>query len=408
MELGPIFRAMTRHRARFLLIALEVALTLAIVANAVSLILDARAEMTRPSGFDEDNLISVSSTPFADELQDPQRARQLVDEDLQALRALPDVREASNTTLLPWSFNTMVLPVRPVGTQDDGRATQVVFADPGLVATLGVGITQGRNLSRDDSAAGREHGGDMTSYQGAVLISRALADSLYPQENAVGKVLEMPDAPSRYTVVGVVDKFYKPSGGGGIEERALILPLPAGTRSGVSYLVRVEPGQRDAVAADIEKVLLKVSDGRNLRVRTIEEIRKRFHTEDRLLVASLNAVMFLLLLVTALGIVGLTSFSVTERRRQIGTRRALGATQGAIVRHFLLENWLIVTSGAALGLALAYALNYGLVTWIQGTKLDPRMLAAGVAALWVLGILSALGPALRAAAVPPAIATRNV
>jgi putative ABC transport system permease protein len=112
--------------------------------------------------------------------------------------------------------------------------------------------------------------------------------------------------------------------------------------------------------------------------------------------------------VTALGTIGLTSFSVAERRRQIGTRRTLGATKGAIVRHFLLENWLIVTSGAALGLALAYALNYGLVTWIQGTRLDLGMLAAGVAALWVLGILSALGPALRAAAVPPAIATRNV
>jgi putative ABC transport system permease protein len=407
MELGPIFRAMMRHRARFLLIALEVALTLAIVANSVSLILDARAEMTRPSGFDEDNLISVVSTPFADELHDTQRANQLLDEDLQALRALPGVRAASNTSLLPWGFNTMVMPLRPVGTEGDGQALQVVYADPGLVDTLGIGIAQGRNLTRDDSAAGRQHTGELTGYQGPILISQALADALFPQGSAVGKVLELPEAPGRFTVVGIIDKFYKPAGGG-IEERAALFPLPAGSRSGVGYLVRVEPGQRDAVAADIEKALLNVNDGRNLRVRTIEETRKRFHTEDRLLVASLNAVMFLLLLVTALGIVGLTSFSVAERRRQIGTRRALGATKGAIVRHFLLENWLIVTSGAALGLALAYALNYGLVTWIQGTKLDLGMLAAGVAALWVLGILSALGPALRAAAVPPAIATRNV
>ncbi|HJX29324.1 MAG TPA: FtsX-like permease family protein, partial [Thermoanaerobaculia bacterium] len=88
--------------------------------------------------------------------------------------------------------------------------------------------------------------------------------------------------------------------------------------------------------------------------------------------------------------------------------RALGASKGAIVRHFLLENWLIVTSGAVLGLGLAFALNYGLVTWIEGTKLDLGMLGAGVVALWVLGFFSTLGPALRAAAVPPAIATRNV
>jgi putative ABC transport system permease protein len=407
MELGPILRAMTRHRARFLLIALEVALTLAIVANSVSLILDARAEMTRPSGFDEDNLISVQSTPFADELQDPQRARQLVDEDLRTLRALPGVRAASHTMLLPWGFNTMFMPVRQVGTDGDGRGTQVVYADPGFVETLGVGIAQGRDLTVDDYETGRQQTGGMQEFRGNILVTQALAEALFPQGGAVGKLIEMPDAPGRSTIVGIVDKFYKPAGGE-VDERAVILPLPAGSPAGVSYLVRIDPGQRDAVAADVEKVLLGVNDGRNLRVRTIEEVRKRFHTEDRLLVASLDAVMFLLLLVTALGIIGLTSFSVTERRRQIGTRRALGATRGAIVRHFLLENWLIVTSGAILGLGLAYALNYGLVTWIQGTRLDLGMLAAGVVALWVLGFLSALGPALRAAAVPPAIATRNV
>ena len=406
MELGPIFRAMTRHRARFLLIALEVALTLAIVANSVSLILDARAEMTRPSGFDEDNLIYAVSTAFADELQDPARASQLLDEDMRTLAALPGVRAASHTMLLPWGFNSMVIPVRPVGAEGEGQETQGVIGDSGMVETLGIGILQGRDLTRDDYEAGRRQTGGVPAYQGSVLVTQALADALFPQGGAVGKVLELPDAPGRYTIVGVVGPYYKPAGGP-LNERAIFFPQPEDA-GGVGYLVRTEPGQRDAVAADIEKALLKVSDGRNLRVRTIEETRKRFHTEDRLLVASLNAVMFLLLLVTALGIVGLTSFSVAERRRQIGTRRALGATRGAIVRHFLLENWLIVTSGAVLGLALAFALNYGLVTWIQGTKLDLGMLAAGVVALWVLGFLSALGPALRAAAVPPAIATRNV
>lgn len=406
MELGPIFRAMTRHRARFLLIALEVALTLAIVANSVSLILDARAEMTRPSGFDEDNLISVVSTAFADELQDPERAAQLLDEDVRTLAALPGVRAASHTTLLPWGFNTMVIPVRQIGAEGEGQETQAVFGDPGLVATLGIDIIQGSDLTRDDWEAGRRQAGGIQSYQGRVLVTQALADALYPEGGAVGKTLEFPDAPGRYTIAGIVGPYYKPAGGA-LNERAFFVPQSA-NMGGMGYLVRTEPGQRDAVAADIEKALLRVSDGRNVRVRTIEETRKRFHTEDRLLVASLNSVMFLLLLVTALGIVGLTSFSVAERRRQIGTRRALGATKGDIVRHFLLENWLIVTTGALLGLALAYALNYGLVTWIQGTKLNLGMLAAGVGALWLLGILSALGPALRAAAVPPAIATRNV
>lgn len=407
MELGPIFRAMMRHRARFLLIALEVALTLAIVANSVSLILDARQEMTRPSGFDEENLIHVVSSPFADELQNPEQANQLLDEDLRTLRALPGVKAATHTTLVPWGFNTMTMPVRRAGTQDEAADTQFVLADEGFADTLGIRVSQGQNLTRQDFDAARQGEQNFSSFHGNVLLTQALADAMFPKGNAVGQVLELPEAAGRFRVVGVLDKFYKPAGGS-IDERAVIFPLPAGNVAGMSFLVRTEPGQRDALAADIEKSMLTVNDGRNVRVRTIQEIRKRFHTDDRLLVTSLNAVMVLLLLVTALGIVGLTSFSVTERRRQIGTRRALGASKGAIVRHFLLENWLIVTSGAVLGLALAFALNYGLVTWIDGTKLDLRMLAAGVVALWLTGILSALGPALRAAAVPPAIATRNV
>lgn len=407
MELGPIFRAMMRHRARFLLIALEVALTLAIVANSVSLILDARAEMTRPSGFDEENLIHVVSTPFAGELQDPQRARQLLDEDLRTLRALPGVVGATHTTLVPWGFNTMTMAVRLAGTQDDAAPTQFVLADEGFADALGIRVAQGQNLTRDDVEAGLQNPQGIDTFEGNVLLTQELADAVFPKGDSLGQILELPEAPGRYRVVGVLDKFYKPAGGS-IDDRAVIFPLPAGNVTGMSFLVRTEPGQRDAVAADLEKAMLAVSDGRNVRVRTIQEIRKRFHTDDRLLVASLNAVMLLLMLVTALGIVGLTSFSVTERRRQIGTRRALGASKGAIVRHFLLENWLIVTSGAVLGLALAFALNYGLVTWIEGTKLDLGLLAAGVVALWALGILSALGPALRAAAVPPAIATRNV
>ena len=118
--------------------------------------------------------------------------------------------------------------------------------------------------------------------------------------------------------------------------------------------------------------------------------------------------MLLLVFVTALGIVGITSFSVAERQRQIGTRRALGATQADILRHFLLENWMVTSIGAALGLLFAYALNFGLVNLVEGAKLDGWILVVGVGLLWVTGLGAALGPALRAARIAPAIATRNV
>src|SRR5215469_11728016 len=111
---------------------------------------------------------------------------------------------------------------------------------------------------------------------------------------------------------------------------------------------------------------------------------------------------------TALGIVGLTSFSVSQRTRQIGTRRALGARRADIVRYFMTENWLITSIGVVLGSVFAVALNYWLVSLFKVSPISWYYIPAGVLGLWVLGLLAVLGPALRAAAISPAIATRSV
>lgn len=407
MEFGPIFRAMTRNRARFFLIVAEVALTLAIVANCVGLIVRARAAMTRPSGFDEENLILVGSVPFADEFKDPEYLKQSIREDVAALRAIPGVRSASNTSLTPWGFGNTVISLRPAGQKDaQDVGAQFATADPALMETLGIEVVEGRNFTAQELES-NEPGTRALGAQGGILVSKALADQLFPDGRAVGREVEYPTGEGRHTVVGVFAPFFKPAGGE-IDDRMVLYAVPAGGLDGMSYLVRAEPGQAAAVAAALEGALVKADSGRKVGSRTLPEQRKRFHARDRMLVASLNGVMVLLIFVTALGVVGLTSFSVAERRRQIGARRALGATRPAIVRHFLLENWMITSFGVVLGLALAYLLNYGLVTRFDGAPLDWRMLAAGAVLLWTLGLASALGPALSASKVPPAIATRNV
>jgi putative ABC transport system permease protein len=140
----------------------------------------------------------------------------------------------------------------------------------------------------------------------------------------------------------------------------------------------------------------------------VSEVKSQYFTQNQIVIGAMSMVIVLIIIVTGLGIVGVTSFSVTERTRQIGTRRALGATKPAIVRYFLMENWIITNSGLILGVALAYGLNYLLVTQTSGVKLDWRYVIAGVVLLWAQGIVATLMPATRAAAVPPVIATRTV
>ena len=122
----------------------------------------------------------------------------------------------------------------------------------------------------------------------------------------------------------------------------------------------------------------------------------------------LGIVCVALLLVTALGIIGLASFWVQQRTKQIGVRRALGATRGQILRYFQTENFLLASIGIALGMLLAFAINQLLMGKYEMARLPLYYLPAGAVLLWALGQLAVYAPARRAASVPPAVATRSV
>jgi putative ABC transport system permease protein len=145
-----------------------------------------------------------------------------------------------------------------------------------------------------------------------------------------------------------------------------------------------------------------------LKQQMLDELRADFYKNDRSMMWMLIIVITALLLVTALGIVGLASFWVQQRTRQIGVRRALGATKGQILRYFQTENFLLAGAGIVLGMLLAFGLNLWLMSKYELPRLPWHYLPIGALALWLLGQLSVLWPARRAASIPPAIATRSV
>jgi putative ABC transport system permease protein len=421
MNLGPILRAMGRNKARFGLIALEIALTLAIVTNCVAMIADARTQMARPSGFDDENLLVVDSTPFDRAFQEDGYRDNAVREDLRQLAAMPGVRSAMNTRFLPWQGGGSSNEMRAAGTQGEMMRTQIYPASETLTSTLDMEIVEGRNLTREDVerdtarlrelfATQREMGPDgkpKSKFTQEVVITQAYAKLVFGEGSVLGKMLEDSDG-DLYRIIGVVDQFYNPYGWP-IHEYAVFYPnMSHSFDFGARYLVRTEPGQRGAVLAALEEKLTQVNAGRTLRLRTIEEVKANFFGGKTIVVKLMGTVIVLLVLVTSLGIVGLTSFSVTERTRQIGTRRALGARQTDVLRHFLLENWLVTTIGLVVGVALAYAVNVALVSGAGAARMNPALLGLGIVLLWAAGLGSTIVPALRASRISPAIATRNV
>jgi putative ABC transport system permease protein len=175
------------------------------------------------------------------------------------------------------------------------------------------------------------------------------------------------------------------------------------------YIVRAKPGQLATLMQAAQKQLFNISRARVInKTQTLTAARYEAYKDDRGLVVILAVVCVALLAVTAFGIVGLTSYWVAQRRRQIGIRRALGATRNAIMRYFQTENLLIAGAGTAIGVALAVAVNLWMVTAFEMQRLHTGYALAGAGAVLLLGQAAVLWPAFRAASVPPALATRAV
>jgi putative ABC transport system permease protein len=194
-------------------------------------------------------------------------------------------------------------------------------------------------------------------------------------------------------------------------EWCVFVPVQAGGQLVGTYLIRAKPQDLERVMTEARAKVAKIAPDVVLdyaNSRTIGHLRERFFRNDRAMAGLLIGVIVALLGVTAFGIVGLASFWVAQRRKQIGIRRALGATRADILAYFQTENFLIVTFGVVLGVALAIGVNLALMKWFEVSRLPLWYLPVGALVLWLLGQLAVLAPALRASNVPPVVATRSV
>jgi putative ABC transport system permease protein len=414
MNIGPILRAMKHNRTRVFLLVLEIAMTLAIVTNCVNVIISEREKINMPSGFDDDNILWVRARPFAQEFREPATNDMMSDADIRSISSIPGVKAVANTHFQLWEGGGSSTVIKGVGLPGEPRGTQIYYATKDIFQTLGSRIIEGRGFREGDHGVGTQ-----PDPANVAVISRTVAEAVFPDGKAVGKAITRTDDAGHptgdpITVIGVFEHFFNPYGynpdaWGGSADRAIFLPARVGSyRNGIRYLIRTEPGTMPAVMGEVEKRLVANHAGRVIEFEPTPDKKSRWFATARLTVGVMTGVIVLLIFVTALGILGITALSVSERTKQIGTRRALGATRGNILRHFLLENWITTTAGLVLGVAAAYALNFYLVSHVTDVKMPWQLVATGMALLWINGLLATLPPALRATQVPPSIATRSV
>ncbi|HBK47602.1 MAG TPA: ABC transporter permease [Xanthomonadaceae bacterium] len=404
MDLRPILSTLLRHRTAALLIVFEIALSCAIICNALFLIGNRLQRMERPSGLDEQHLVLIKVTGITADTD----AKAVTRGDLDALRTIAGVRSVTTVNQVPFGGSMWNSGIRLSADQDKPtlNTTNYMVGEDGL-RTLGLALAAGR-----DFQAGEYVDSEADEFP-SVILTRDLAARLFPDQNAIGKSLYVfSDTP--HHVVGVVEHLAKPrdSGPSAEYDMSMLFPGRFSYQDGGLYVLNVaDPGQREAILAQARKVLAANGPTR-IVVRgstgTLQSLRDKYYRNDRAMAWLLAAVSIALLVVTALGIVGLASFWVGQRTKQIGIRRALGATRGQVLRYFQTENFLLATAGIVLGMLLAYAINLLLMRHYELPRLPLAYLPVGAVTLWLLGQLSVLGPARRAAAVPPAVATRSV
>ncbi|HYD79432.1 MAG TPA: FtsX-like permease family protein [Paucimonas sp.] len=413
MEIRPILSALLRSKTAPLLVAIQVALSLAILANALYIVNQRLAASARPSGIeDEANVVHILSMPLEKPSHNEAMAQQ--QRELEALRVVPGVVSAAWTNQMPMSRSGSSTTITHNRTQTQPSAHPAIYFGPeAFVRTLGLKLIEGRDFKPDEVVEvdpdAEDDGGNAVK---TIIITQALAKHLFPEaDSVVGKtfMLGFGDNGIEVRIVGVVERLQSPQAQTAAHgEHSMIVPIRISQRLW-RYAVRTEPGQRDRVMAAAEEAVRKAwpAPGR-ISGRTVEGDREGRYRNEKAMAWMLIGVSGLLLLVTISGIVGMTMLRVAQRKKQIGVRRALGARWRDILRYFLTENFLITSAGIALGAVLALGLNQLLVSQLELKKLPLSYLAFGAGALWLLGLAAVYGPASRAANTPPATATRSV
>ncbi|GLX83472.1 ABC transporter permease [Thalassotalea eurytherma] len=403
LELGPIFRALLRNKVGALLIAVQIAFTMAIIVNSVFIIYERSQETKRPSGLDEANSFFISSSGFGENFG----AKATIEKDLTDIRAISGVVSAIQINAIPvsgggWSMSLQTEP----GAEHDGVGTAVYMVNENGLDALGLELLAGENFVASDI---RWRQNSESTWPDKVIVTKAMAERLFPDIDygqSVGKTVYINDN-EPMIIVGIIDKLQAPWVGWNNVENSMLSPEHQETDS-VRYFIRTAPGQRDSTMKQVEELLAKnkerVVDG----MRSIEYVRERSYRGHTAMIKILTTVIITLTIVTSLGIVGLASFSVNRRKKQIGIRRALGARKIDVIKYFMLENLMISGVGVLLGAGLTIALNMLLVKALSITPMDWFYIPIGMIVLCLIGQLAVYGPAKKATGIAPAIATRTV
>ncbi|MCB2376454.1 ABC transporter permease [Hymenobacter sp. BT635] len=353
----------------------------------------------QPMGFRSDNVWEFNINAGQDTVARRAKLRLLVQE-LQATPGVVAITGTSSNT--PFSFSTMNTDEYRYQGKPVGGYTDRYDADDDMVKVLGLNVVDGRWFDRRDDAAGRRF---------PVIINQAFAERMFGNEAAVGKVLTNEKKDEEWHVVGVVEAYRSGSDFAANEPAIFHRKVLQDTSRFVQQqvpelLVRVQPGSGAVLEQQLVRKIKSVTKGWSANVNTLEENRR---DKMKFLVtplAALGLVGLFLIINVALGLFGVLWYNISQRKAEIGLRRALGATGNGISGQFLGEMLVVTTLGVLGGLVLAVQFPLLGVFGVASQIYVQAMVLATVL-IFVLTAICALQPSRIAAGIQPAVSLRE-
>jgi putative ABC transport system permease protein len=413
VSLRALLSAFWRSKLGPLLISAQIALSLAVLINVAFLVQRRVEEVSRPTGLDLKNMFWISTGALSKDFN----YASAVSADLTYLNSMPQIVAASTINNLPQTTAFTGLPFAPTAEAAEGLKAssgavigQIYFGTDRLLDSLGLRLVAGRNFEPQEiTPPSSDPDAALGNWAPVVIVTREMAKRLFPDGSALGKTVYVGLVNKSSTIVGIVDTLQAAPHSwvlGNSVQQIVIAPIIAPGPDGL-YVVRAKPGRRAEVIHELQQTFADQQPGRFVsRIEDYTRTADAIRLETRATALILAIVSMAVLAVTIVGIGGLAAFNVSARTKQLGVRRAMGAPKLQIFRYFLIENWIIVTCGAVAGclLALAAAVKLGHV--FEGPRLPLSYVVGGLLLLWAIGFVAVLIPAIRAASVSPAVATR--
>ncbi|RJE72387.1 hypothetical protein BGP78_20485 [Pseudoalteromonas sp. MSK9-3] len=398
-DLIPILKTLKKQKVAPALLAFQIAVTFMVLINAIHMISERSDLIARPVGANMENtLIVIANLPN----EQGDLTIQL-ENDLTILKSIHGVVNAAPITGLPLEGWGLHMGFKLDPNEEDVAYGGYFGSNENLIEAFDVTLLAGENFLPSDIQKVENDGRFKSS---KIIITKALAEKIYPDNwrDMLGKSLYYYKEP--HEVIGIVDRLQNAWNFWSALEYTVISAVQEANDT-QRYVIQVESGQMASVIKAIPEKLLTHPYKQIDSIEALSEVKRRSYQEDIATNKLLTVVCICLTIITIFGILGQAKFNISRRTKQIGTRRALGASKLQVIRYFMLENAIISTIGVCIGILAAIILNNQFVELLSLSPVPIHFLFLGAIAIILLGQIAVAYPVSQAAKISPAITTRG-